>query len=606
MSLALSGTAWSATSALASDPYWHLLLRDDKPQDGRYRSDVTETGFFLSDRGREDAQAELDATLAAFRGEDAGDASPACRFPARRAWLARHAPDASQWPAQSCPALQRWLDGIAPEQATLVFASDYSGNPSSLFGHTFLRIDARGQRADQRLLSYAINYQAETDRSASVLFALRGLSGGYRASFSLLPYYDKVKEYVHLESRDLWEYELTLPPEAVERLLLTYWEWRQVKAPYFFLSRNCSYELLGLLEAATPGTWLRERFPAQAIPADTLKAVTRQPGMVKRIVWRPARDTRLDAQTRQLTLPARAAATTLLDGAQVAETEALSPTDRAQALEAAHDELHARLLDGLIDPSVAGPRLRHLLLARASIPVGDQRPVPAQPAADPTQGHDPMRAGLGMMAGGDRPALLLSFRPAYHDALDPAGGYRPGTRLDVLSGTLRLDARGRADLEEASLFALESLTPGSPFRDPLSWSLRLGADRRLGDQGAPGTLAVAEGSLGRAFTVNGPVLCHLQTLVDVRGGRVLDRGWETGIGARAGCSGGMGAATGAPLRWLLEARPVYRFPVGEMAWQAMAGLQMSLARDQALRLELRQEWREASLGVASLQWLRYF
>ena len=606
-SLAASlATADSSPQSLARSPYWHLLLRDGRPQDGHYQSEVADPGFFLAADGAHDASSELLTSIEAFRVATSGDNSPACRFPARHAWLSEHLAEAKHWPIPHCPALDIWLAGIAPDQATLVFASDYSGNPSSLFGHTFLRIDAVGQSHDQRLLSYAINFQAEAFKASSLLFAVNGLTGGLKASFSLLPYYDKVKEYNHLESRDLWEYELNLPPMSVRRLLLTYWEWRHLKLPYYFLSRNCSYELLGLLEAAQPGVWLRERFPAQAIPADTLKAVTQAPGMVRRITWRPARDTKLDAQARQQNASVNAMANALIDGAKPEATlENLTRTEKAQALETAHDELHARLLDGHVSPAIAGPRLRQLLTQRARLDVPDQRTPPVQPIADPTLGHAPQRIGFGWSHGHDNRALLLSFRPAYHDWLDSSAGYRPGSRLEVLSGTLRIDDSGHFGIHQADLFALESLSPLTPFRTPLSWSIRLGADRLLGDRGKTGTLTLAEASAGLAVPFEDNTQCFTKALADTRGSRVLDRGWENGLGLRMGCVGDLNTSV-SPLRWQVEVRPVYRWPADTMTWNMNAGLQLTASREQALRLTLRREWRDEIRSSIDLMWLRYF
>jgi len=61
----------------------------------------------------------------------------------------------------------------------LIFPAAYLNNPSSMYGHTLLRIDARDQDEKTRLLAYAINYAANTDETNGILFALNGLIGGY-------------------------------------------------------------------------------------------------------------------------------------------------------------------------------------------------------------------------------------------------------------------------------------------------------------------------------------------------------------------------------------------------------------------------------------------
>ena len=66
---AASDTAPFDTARLAQDPYWLHLLQNPGPAA---------------------AQAELLANQAAFAIATVDDNSPACRYPARRAWLDEH------------------------------------------------------------------------------------------------------------------------------------------------------------------------------------------------------------------------------------------------------------------------------------------------------------------------------------------------------------------------------------------------------------------------------------------------------------------------------------------------------------------------------------
>lgn len=90
------------------------------------------------------------------------------------------------------------------EAATLVFASAYLNNPASLFGHTLLRLDRRGQTEPTRLLAYAINYAAADSNSRGLMYVMDGIAGGFKGKFEIQPYYKLVRTYSDLESRDLW------------------------------------------------------------------------------------------------------------------------------------------------------------------------------------------------------------------------------------------------------------------------------------------------------------------------------------------------------------------------------------------------------------------
>lgn len=580
-------TATSDTAQLAQDPYWLQLLQNPS---------------------QNAAQAELLANQAAFAKPTVDDNSPACRFPARRAWLAEQRPDwAVQWPTPACPALKLWLDAIDAQQATLVFASDYLNNPSSMFGHTLLRIDAKTQTDDTRLLAYAVNYSAQTNTSNGLEFAIKGLTGGYPGKFSLLPYYEKVKEYNDWESRDLWEYELDLTPAEVHRLLLTYWDWRNTTAPYYFLSRNCSYALLGLLEMARPGLRLQADFPAQAIPTDTLRAVLAQPHMLRRLTWRPASGTRRNAAIARNPRVVNQAVKSLIElDATLPARLQLGSEQQAQALETAYDELYARYLARQVPKETAPPRLRNLLTLRSQVDIPDQRVAPKQPAADPSMGHGTARWGIGM-GHDDESVALLSYRGAYHDWLDPQAGYREGARIDFLTGTLRIGKDGKVGIQDATVVAIDSLAPATVLQQPLSWSLRVGADHVLGDRrdADSHTVSVVEGGAGMSTRWR-QTLCHAQYHNDIRGGQGLSKGWEIGVGARAGCLGALPSIQGQEARWLLELRPLYRWPSQQWTQTASAGVQVGLTTQSALRLNWQAEWRDAEQHTLSLSWLRYF
>ena len=56
-------------------------------------------------------------------------------LPARAHWLKQQRPDlAAHWPQARCPQYESWLRDLNPGRVTLVYASDFAGNPSSLFG----------------------------------------------------------------------------------------------------------------------------------------------------------------------------------------------------------------------------------------------------------------------------------------------------------------------------------------------------------------------------------------------------------------------------------------------------------------------------------------
>src|SRR3989454_953467 len=212
----------ASEARLAEQRYWHLLLHYRENLGGGYTSEVDDPGFFMAPTGKTDPQAELEATLAKFFSDELVGRSrqPAqCAFVARYHWLKSElAIDDRRLPPQTCERFQSWFAEMNPQSITLIFASAFLNNPSSMFGHTFLRIDQKGQTEQTRLLAYTINYAAEVTTENEFAFAILGVFGGFKGYFSTIPYYIKVQEYRDFENRDIWEYRLNRSEEHTSEL----------------------------------------------------------------------------------------------------------------------------------------------------------------------------------------------------------------------------------------------------------------------------------------------------------------------------------------------------------------------------------------------------
>lgn len=591
--------------ALANSPYWHLLLRYEPARTrSGVRSEARSPHFFLAADGRENPRSELAALALALENPAIDDQHAACRFPARAAWLHQQT---GLGPATfDCPTYDEWRRLINPQQATLVFASDYLNNPSSMFGHTFLRLDAPGQNEDTRLLAYAVNYAAQADARNPFTFAIKGLAGGYPGVFSLMPYYEKVKEYSDMENRDLWEYQLALSPDEVRLLLAHLWELRGVEFPYYFLSRNCSFQLLALLEVARPGLALRKDFPVQAIPTDTVRRALAEPGMLRMMTYRPAAE-------RQLLMAARhfpkAVNTAALQLARSPDSPVTLPArEEAAALETAFDFSYYRFMAG--ENSTGQTRtMRTLLTRRAAIDLPEQRIKPEQPSVDPASGHPTARVALSAGKARDAAYMSLRFRPAYHDLLDPPEGYRPGAHIDFLDGEARFDEDSqRLSLEHLAVVDIDSLAPLDAFFKPASWFFGFGWRQAAVDgHGAFSDdehhgVAYIDGGAGLSLALGGNALCYLQLGMDIEAGRFLQEGWRTGIGPRTGCMTG-----GNDWRLRLQSDLRWRQAPAGVEHQVKLDVQRDLGADDAIRLQLglRQPGKQEDLGL-ELGWIHYF
>lgn len=527
---------------LAQHPAWHALLhyRPKVFTPGR-ESQADDPSFFLSPRGKQDPAAELDATLQAFaQGDAESGPPPQCRFPARFHWLRQQGAPFDSLPSVDCPELDEWLRLLNTAQVTLVFASSYLNSPSSMFGHTFLRLDPPDLDQGNPILANTISYAADAaEHDNELLFAYRGIFGGYPGITTVEPYYDKLRLYNQLENRDLWEYRLNLDADEVRQLLRHTWEIKDKRFDYFFFDENCAYRLLTLIDVARPGTELIPQInPLRAIPADTVRLVVAN-GLVDSVHYRASQASQLRHRLRQLSPAEQVLAAGMFSRRQLPGPETLAPLPRdrqAAVLDAAYELTRYRtLVDKLPRNETAGLSYS-LLKERARLPVrASQEPLPTPPVRD-DQGHATGRASLAGGRGGDRNFLQLDLRPAYHDLHDPAPGYRNGSQLQFLNTELRyyLDKR-EIQLEQINLVDILSLAPRDPFFRPITWGAGFGFDRQWLEDGERPLAPYVRGSAGHTYEV-GPGLAYGLVTGDLRIGSHLPKGYQLAPGLALGWS----------------------------------------------------------------------
>ena len=587
---------------LAQHPAWLAL--------GHYRtrlltgftSEADDPAFFLSPGGASDPQAEMEASLRRLFQPATGDDSPACRFPARRHWLQQRLEVAAAPPR--CPQFAAWRERLAAHGVTLIFPTAYINGPSSMFGHTFLRLDREHQTADNVLLSYTINYSAKANEDDGELaYAYRGLFGGYPGQIAVQPYYEKIKEYRDWENRDIWEYRLDLAPAEVEQLLRHAWEVLPVRFDYYFMSENCSYRLLSLLDVARPGLKLSAAFRQRTIPVDTVRALVAA-GLVRETRYRPSAATLLESRVGQLDAASRSWANRLAAGEMALDDpqlQSLAGGERARLLEVAYDGLRYRSLhEHLPRDRVAADSYR-LLKARSAI--ADPAPFapPPTPALRDDQGHRPDRLGAGVGYLDGRAYGELSLRTNYHDLTDPWPGYRPGAQIKFLDGRIRYYEDRRFRLERFELLNIRSLSARDGFFQPLSWGVEAGARRRLIGRERP-LLGYLSGEVGWSRNLAGG-LAFATAGASFDTGTELRSGADLGLGPRLGWLyrglGGQGLASFQIDCYLIE----HRYCGG----RAEFSHSLNLGTDLALRLHAaREHGRDAQINEFGLDLYRYF
>lgn len=463
---------------LAEGRYWKLLLhyRDSYPDIDKSEADGRE--FFFSPKGKTDPYAELIATLDAFRSPldvtlGARTSHPQCFFPERFRYLRESIGSLPEWRGiytKKCPEFEAWKKQLQAKTVTLVYAAPFLGSPSSLFGHTFLRIDAQ----ENPMLDRGISFEAYTGSDGGMGYAIRGLTGSYPGLFSLVPYYLKTHIYSDAESRDLWEYELNLNQEQIDRMLGHAWEMGTTYFDYYFIDQNCSYHLLSLLEVANPEWKLRDKFKLMTIPADTLKVIEAIPGAVRQLHYRPSLLKILNARLAKLPQSELRTFYELRNN-----LSRLTGSETAELLDALLDWRKyesAANSDKINDPEQAIDSRLLSLRARAkpAVETGFTMPTAeSEHVVAPHLGHLSSKVMLSAGIENHNSFYGLEFRPVLHDMLDPDSGYLQNTEL-VIADTKTEFQTGPSHalrFEDFTLAEVQTLTPFSKLKSGFAWQI---------------------------------------------------------------------------------------------------------------------------------------
>jgi hypothetical protein len=437
---------------------------------------VVQPEFFNSGpAGRNDPKLELEKSLDLFRNNATWSAndprSPQCRFPYRYKLLRKHF---ALPPLAPCAALEIWREKYQPDGLSLVYASQYVANPSSVFGHSFLV--ATSNKSVQALWQ-TFNYSAAIpDGVNAAAYAIGGLSGWYSGDFSVMPFYQRIFYYGNVENRDLWIYPIQLSPDQFDSAILLLWDLvHNARFVYYFLDENCAGELLRTFAAIVPELNFINRLPIYVHPIEIIKAlqhagklgppqfIPSQYGILRQKYLKLSSD-----QKRQF-------------------HDAISAPDEEKAITSAgvaeslmeYTSYEVRQNDGALPKKLAHLEKR-AFLARAGFGVAQTNAGP--PAAElersPERAHDSMAADAGASIINDQLAIDLSFRTALHGVLDPEPGFLPHSTFEFLKLALSAN-RDRVWIKELTLINMENFQTFWTAEPKFSWRMNLHASENL-------------------------------------------------------------------------------------------------------------------------------
>jgi hypothetical protein len=462
--------------ALELDSEWLNLLHYKKTLFNQWESEADSEKFFLSINGKTSPLDEMLANITAMNLPATEKEDHArCKFPARYHYLDKKKLINESTRKIQCADLEHFLKLLNPSGASLIFSSYYLETASSTFGHTFLKIIRKdlGDTTDTDLLNYAVNYGAHVTTENALLYGLYGLIGGFAGEFSSLPYFYKVREYNDHESRDLWEYKLNLTQDEITKLAEHIWEMKQNYFTYFYLTENCSYHMLALLDAVNPKWKLTNRNPYFVIPSDTIKTAMNTPGLIKSVEFSPSK---------------RRIAMSHINSLSDDELKELKNTLKTNSLDTDFskrpEQSQVKILDALIESMdflFAGEILlkegkasevkHQYLSARSMLSDDTTHPEIITPSDEaPHLGHKSRRLKFTQYWPENNQKQNLELRVALNDLLDPLVGQARLSTMEMGKFSLsHLNNENKFKIDEITWVNVVSLNPWNNFLKPLSW-----------------------------------------------------------------------------------------------------------------------------------------
>jgi len=499
---------------LGNHEHWRKLLHYPANQNRLFRaqkSDVISGDFFLTANGSTDPSAELNATIKAFFLPAVADVNQhaLCRFPARYAWLRSQLDwTNTQPPKIHCDQFEAWSLRGKVTGISLIYATGYLSNPASLYGHLLVKFNTADSATTGKLLDPSLSYGAIVPKNENgLLYAYRGLFGGYDAGFSHDKFFLHNHNYGETELRDLWEYELNLSPDERDEIVAHSWELLHVRFQYYFLGDNCAYrvaDLLGIVidEPLLPNTpW---SIPSTVI--DKLMLINRdERPIVSRVEHMPSRQHRLYEKYASLNYDQQKIVRSIIENpttlnSQLGAQE--SVPDKIAELETLFDYYEFRAADSM-DKTRYRPQKQQLLVERLRLPPLDISWPKLEPAP-PHEGQPPFQLQTALLNNSRfGPGLELGMRPAYYDILALDTARVPYSSLTMFDLKL-LYADDHIRLRSLNLLAIENMnisTTDLPGDGGYAWKLRSGFEQQ--DLSCyQCTVFFAEGGIGKAMKIN--------------------------------------------------------------------------------------------------------
>ena len=481
-----------------------------------YQSYITSQDFFLSTTVGASSLEELKATITAFylpvSRNESDDVHALCRFPARRNLIQSQLNLSSygEFPLVDCTQYKIWRQQIKSDSISLVFASGYMSNPASMYGHLLLKLSEVDGSKSSELLDNSLNYGAIVPNEENpLLYVLRGIFGGYDASFSDQQFYKHKHNYGNIELRDMWEYKLTLTPEDVALIVDHLWEILPARFDYYFIDENCAYHFAKLIELVLDEPIISDSslwVLPNSVATGLAKAIYKNKPLLEEVNFIPSRETVLLNYYGQLTFEQKQVAETIIAydfSFALEKYEVLNDDEKKVIIESLFQYINVIKQQNKNHDNIKTNK-RKLISERLKLPVGKAiRYSKGKANAAPHLAIRPSKTSLGVATVEQKKLYTTAgFRMTYFDDLTSSVGLSEFSNLEMIDVEVITD-KTQAKILKLDLIDISSLyIPSIPWTNTVAsaWSVRAGYEQ-LSNACIDCGIYFVEGSLGKSIRI---------------------------------------------------------------------------------------------------------
>lgn len=220
---------------LHKDDVWLSLIHS--------HSRIPDSKFYLSSNNT--AIDELQETIRIL----VSNPKERCRFPARWFYL-KNKLNLSERDQLKCDDLLKFETRAPLDNISIIFASENISLPSTMMGHTFIKIS--GKDSNNLSREHAISFFTNLNEGNFLSLIVESILIGKRGYYSLSPYQPILNNYVAAEERNIWDYQLSLSSYEKKLIHLHLYELKDLYFKYYFQSYNCSSLIFNILAVVRP------------------------------------------------------------------------------------------------------------------------------------------------------------------------------------------------------------------------------------------------------------------------------------------------------------------------------------------------------------------